>query len=180
LGWLLRYFWFFAAAIMMLNVISWRRSLALLVADGTLATRDAERLTRGATVWLVGAPVLLGLIALAAGWPDPFCAGALSFSDLPSAATSLIMLASWAALLWWVWIGRGAELLGRLSPVMTRSPFIKRSVSPRTVRLVITGLVVWSAVGAALMWRRVPGPPADRCALSAPGRVTELGAHVAG
>lgn len=177
--WLIRYFWFVCAGAMVLNVIAWRRHLLALVASGSLTAFEAQRLTRGAALWLVGVPVILGLIALAAGWPDPLCAGALSFRDMPSAVTSVILLVSWAALLWWVWLGRGAELLRHAGPALANSPSIKRAVAPSTVRLLITAVVLWSAIGGALMWRRSPAAVTDRCDVSASEPPAERFSHVA-
>ena len=165
--WLFRYFWFIAAAAMLRNVPIWRRQLSSLVARGVLTRAEAERFMRGAALWLVGAPLALGLIALAAGWSGPFCGGILSFEDAPSAATSVVVLASWAALLWWVWIGRGAEFLGRVGPALANRPRHDRAYSPRVVRIALTTLVLWSGLGAALAWRRLPPQSSRGCAVPA-------------
>jgi hypothetical protein len=136
---LFRYFWFLCAGAMVANVVIWRRRLSVLVVRGTLTSEEAARFVRGAALCLVMPCFVLGLIALSAGWSDPFCGGLLSFRDTPSTATSLVILGSWVALLGWIWLGRGADLLAgsglpfRIDPVTT-GPSPRRSCALRLLR----------------------------------------------
>jgi len=162
---LLRYFWFLCAALMVANVAIWRRRLAVLVAQGTITPTEAARFTRGAALWLVTPCVVLGLIALSAGWSDPLCGGLLSFRDTPSAATSAVILGSWAALLGWVWLGRGADVLGRIGPVLTNRPRYDHTVSPAVVRASITASILVAGLGGSIVWHLVlPHMSPNSCA----------------
>lgn len=161
----LRYFWFICAAVMLANVAIWRGRLRPLVATGRISAAECEGFTRGAVIWLVGPCLLLGLIALWAGYVTPLCAGMFSFRDAPRAATSVVILFCWAVFLWWIWLRGGAEFLARVWGVLGKWPNAERTYSPRVVRLVITGALLFSAVGAAVMYRAGPIPPEVGCQL---------------
>lgn len=139
---LFRFFWFLAAAVMTANVAIWRRRLAPRVKDGTITPDEYEGFLRGATVALIGLPVVLGCIGIAAGWSDPFCAGILSFEGTARAAYSTAILAAWVALLAWVWLGNGTDLLGRIGPALGNAPRAGRRYPPAAVRAVITVVLV--------------------------------------
>jgi hypothetical protein len=164
---LFRYFWFACAAMMLVNVAFWRRSLRKLVDDGAMTEHEMNGFIRAAALWLAGPPVVLGVIGLAAGWSDPFCAGILSFDGVARTAASLVVLGCWATLLWWVWAGNGAELLGRVGPALSNPPRYDRRYPPRLVQVAITALVLGSAIPPAIMWRRmdVPRSP-DGCVMT--------------
>lgn len=157
-----RYFWFIAAVIMLINVSIWRRRLAPLVDRGTLTKREVDGFLRGATIWLVGGSLVAGLIGLFAHWPSPFCAGMLSFADLPSTLTSVLAIAGWVALVWWMWRGGGAEFVSRAAPALARRP-PRTPPSPTLIRLGATALVIMSAVVAPIMWRQMPSDPSLAC-----------------
>jgi hypothetical protein len=161
---LFRYFWFFGAAMMLVNVVLWRRRLPRLVAAGTMTKREMDGFLWGGGLLLVGPPILLGVIGLAAGWSDPFCAGAFSFDGPARAANSLVILGMWAAGLWWVWLGNGADLLGRVGPVLNSHPRYDRRYSPRLVRLATTALVLFCGISFAIGYRDMPRTP-DGCLL---------------
>jgi hypothetical protein len=148
-----RYFWFMCAAVMGVNVIIWHRLLAERVTRGALTREEAYRFTRGAAFWLVCPCLVLGSIALAAGWSDPFCAGVLTFRGLPSAATSLVILALGSIFFGWLWLGRGATVLSRVGAALTDRP---DGISPGIVRIAATGALVASGVGAVTASRQVP------------------------
>jgi len=110
---LLRYFWFIALGVMLVNVALMRPRMKRLVELGRVTQDEADEFMRGAAL-AFGTPCLaLGVIGLWARWHSPMCAGVLSFRDPPSTATALVISAIWALLLWWVWIGPGPALLGR-------------------------------------------------------------------
>jgi len=161
-----RYFWFVAAAVMLANIIIWRQRSETAVSSGVLSQEEFNHFLRWARVWLVGVPLLLGAIGLAAKWTSPFCAGMLSFTTLPRALTSLVMLFTWASLLWWVWRGTGADFIARVLPALNPSPRTNRTRSPEVVRAAITAIVIVSAVVTPIMWRTMPIPPEAACPTS--------------
>ena len=157
-----RYFWFIAAGIMLINVFIWKRRLAPLVERGVVSQGEATGFLRGATIWLVGGSLVAGFISLWAGWPFPLCAGILSFADIPSMLMSVLAIAGWAALLWWVWRGNGADLLSRILPELDRrGPRFRPS--PRMVRVMATALTIISGVASPILFRRMPADPAMGC-----------------
>ena len=105
---------------------------------------------------------------LAAHWSSPFCAGYFEFGTVPQAATSLVMIGGWVALLLWIWRGNGATLIARVGPALSARP--ADSYSPRLVRLTITAMVLVSAVGSAFTWRTIPDAPGLACSVSTAAR----------
>jgi hypothetical protein len=160
-----RYFWFVCAAFMLMNIVIWRGRLAALIDRGVVGRDEAKQITRWTTGWLVGGPCVLGLIGVAANWSSPFCAGFLQFGSTPQAVTSLVTIAGWSSLLWWVWRGRGAAFLARVGPALSARPS-HATYPPQLVRLAITALVLVSAIGGAVAWRAVPTSPALTCPAS--------------
>jgi hypothetical protein len=150
---------------MVANVVIWRRRLSSLVARGTLTSEEAGCFIRGAVFWLVTPCLVLGFIALSAGWSDPFCGALLSFRDIPSAATSLVIVGLWVAMLGWVLLRRGADLLGRIAPALSTRPRYDRTISPGIMPLAVTGLILVTGVGAAIGWRHMPRSQSTPCAL---------------
>lgn len=159
-----RYFWFLCAALMIVNIILWRRRLALLVTRGSVTPEEAEHFVRGATFGLVTPFLLLGTISLWAGWSDPLCAGVFSFRDAPSAATSLVILGTWAVLLAWVWLGRGADILGRIGPILSNHPLYNHTYSPLAVRVAVTAVILAAGIGSTIAWQQRPRD-ANPCAI---------------
>ena len=90
-----RYFWFVCAAFMVINTMIWRQRLAPLIEGGIVTKAEVDGFTKWAAVWLVGGPIVAALVALAAGWPSPLCAGILSFVDLPHALMGALTIVSW-------------------------------------------------------------------------------------
>jgi hypothetical protein len=158
-----RYFWILLAGVMLLNIAIWRRRLAPLIELGTVTKVEVDRFTKWAGVWLVGGPIVAGLIGLAAGWSTPLCAGILSFDDVPRALLSTLTLVSWLALLWWVWRGNGAEFLARVGPALTQRSTTTRQFSTTVVRLAVTAFVLVSGLGGAIAWRTMPRTPELEC-----------------
>jgi hypothetical protein len=153
---ILRTFWFLIVGVVLLNVRIMRPRVQRLVGMGRISQEEGERFLRGFGYGLSIPCVALGLIALWARWPTPLCAGIMSFQDLPSAASAVVILAAWAALLFWVWTGPGADLLGRVAPAMSNMPNWERTYSPRLVRLAITVMLLAAGVGGAVAYRSMP------------------------
>lgn len=158
-----RYFWFLAAGIMLINVLIWKRRLAPLADRGLVSKNEVAGFLRGATIWLVGGSLVAGFISLWAGWPFPLCAGILSFADVPSMLMSVLAIVSWAALLWWVWRGNGADFLARVLPELDRRPTRLFTPTPTSVRVGVTVLTIISAVASPIIWRQMPLDPAMGC-----------------
>jgi hypothetical protein len=159
----LRYFWFFGAAVMLINVLTWRRRLMSLVDRGIVTKSEVDRFITWAGIWFVGGPISAGLIAVAAGWSTPFCAGMVSFADIPRSLIALLTIASWVALLWWVWRGNGADFLARIGPALARPPRQPRVVSPALIRVGITAFVGLTAITTPILWRTMPRSPEMDC-----------------
>jgi hypothetical protein len=91
----------------------------------------------------------LQLIIVLSGWSDPLCLLSGPMTAPATLANAVIVAAAWALLLWWVWMGQGAQTLARLGPALfTRGPVTKREYRAPTVRAVVTGLVTLSLVGS--------------------------------
>ena len=157
---LFRYFWFICAGVVFLNTAIWRGRVNKLLSQGRISEDERDSFVR-AIVFGLGVPCLaLGVIALWARYPNPSCVRIPSFHDKASAASSLVVIAMWAAILRWVWIGPGADLLSRIGPVLLNLPMWSTTYSPRIVRLVVTALVLIAAVGGAASSQ---SPPDPRC-----------------
>lgn len=167
--WLFQYFWFVGAAFMLVNIAIWRRRLAVVVERGAATKAEVDRFVSWLAVYLVGAPIVMGVIGLVAGWSSPFCAGVLLFADVPRSIVSLVTVAGWFALLWWVWRGAGADFLSRVGPALAQRPSYDTVYSPRVVRLVVTAIVVLSSIGSVVTSRTMPLTPDMGCS-AAPKR----------
>ena len=162
-----KYFWFLAALALLVNVTIWRVRIGAVVSSGGVTKAEADRFILWIAVWLVGVPLFMGIVAIAAGWPSPFCAGILLFDSVPRILSSGLTLAAYAAVLWWVWLGRGAVFLSHVGPALGRRPGENKQYSPAVVRAVVTALAVISGFGGAIMWRTMPAPPGVVCAAPA-------------
>jgi len=159
----LRYFWFFGAGIMLINIIIWRRRLLVVVENDRATPAELRQFTTWACIGLVAGPILLGFVSIIADWSSPFCAGIMQFTDVASSLVSLITLAGWLGLLWWVWRGNGADFLARVAPALGQRPRYDKSYSPSVVRFAVTLMIVVSSVGSILAWRSMPVVPDMSC-----------------
>jgi len=151
-----RYFWFILLGVVLVNVVVMRGRMARLVELGRVTQDEADGFLRGFGL-AFGIPcVAMGLIALWAQWPSPMCAGILSFRDAPSAASAIVILGAWALLLRWVWVGSGADLLGRVAPALMNVPNFERTYSPNLVRWAITVLILVAGIMGAVTYRTMP------------------------
>jgi hypothetical protein len=160
---ILKYFWFICAAFMLVNVAIWRQRLTTIVSHGLATKTETDRFIRLVTVWLIGGSLALGIIGLVAGWSSPFCAGMFTFDSVATCLASLIALAGWVSLLWWIWRGGGASFLARVAPALGQRPSFDRRYSEGLVRVVVTALVLIGGVGGAIMWRAMPQSGTLRC-----------------
>jgi hypothetical protein len=165
--WVFRYFWFICALFMLINIIIWRRRLAVVVERGRATQAEMDQFTTWASIGLVGGPMLLGIVGVFAGWASPFCSGVMVFTDVPRALVSVITLSGWIGLLWWVWRGNGADFLSRVGPALSQRPAYDKSYSPNVVRLAVTAIVLAAGVGSVVTWRTMPMPPEMGCQTAA-------------
>jgi hypothetical protein len=104
---------------------------------------------------------------VAAGWSSPFCTGVMEFNDVPNALVSLVTLAGWLGILWWIWRGNGADFLSRVGPALGQRPAYDKSYSPAMVRLAVTAMVVVGGVGGVVTWRSMPQMREMACPVAA-------------
>ena len=150
------FFWFLCAAVWMVLIATTIRPKVAEAARRDLITPDeGRRFVRGLAISIGLVCGILGIIALVADQPAPFCIELFSFHDWPSAASNGFTLLAWSALLGWVWLGSGADLLGRIAPAFTNAPRWRRRYSPWSVRVVVTLLLAGAAVGALAGGRTV-------------------------
>lgn len=143
-----RYFWLLFIAVMLVNAAIWRRRLRQLEALGGISRAEADRFLRGAVIAIVTFALASELILALTGWPDLQCLVSGPLTTTPALATAAISVAAYALLLWWVWVGQGAQTLARVGPaVFTRGQVTRRQYSTSIVRAVVTGIVVLSFVG---------------------------------
>jgi hypothetical protein len=149
--WIFRYFWFVAAAFMLVNLFIWKRRLASVVERGIATQLEVDQFMRWTTVALIGYPIVAGSIGLIAGWSWPLCSGVMLFTDVPRALVSTITLSAWAAMLWWVWRRNGDEFIARVFPALDPRSAPNQRYSPRVVRWVVTVALVLNGIGLVTM-----------------------------
>lgn len=154
-----RYFWLLTLGIVLVNVALWHRRADTLVRQGRITEAERHRFTWGAALTLGGFCALVQTIVWITGESRPACLGAFPPTTPASIASSLLTLVAWAALLWWVWRGRGAERLARLGPALLPRPLAKSSHTSRQVRRFVTGFVIVAVVGGIIASRIAPPPP---------------------
>jgi hypothetical protein len=169
-----RYFWFLAAAFMLVNILVWRRRLTRLVGRGVITKHEVDGFIRGALVLVVGGPLVAGTIGVLANWSSPLCGGFLSFADLPNTLMAVLFIVSWAALLWWLWRANGAVFLARISQALPpRPPVVAPSAS--MIRWGATLIVIINLVAMPFFGRVMPpdaraGCPGSRATTQIPTR----------
>lgn len=155
---LMRYFWLVFLAVMLVNVAIWRTRLRELVTAGRATREEVDRFLRGAVVVIVLWSLAAEATILATGWVTPLCFYASSLTE-PGVILVLAQSALVAGLLlWWVWVGRGADTIARLGPALfSRGRIRERPYSSRVVRAVVTLWVVAALVGLVVE-RATTGP----------------------
>lgn len=153
-----RYFWFVAGLVGILNVAIWRSRLRPIVALGRVTQAEADAFVRGAALWIAIATGALGAISLAFS-VSPRCTQPFSnLTEPASVATTTVFLLAWGGLLRWVW-GPGGEFLARAPGAFMTPASPDTEYEPSTVRIVVTGVVLSSAVGAAVVSSGMPAVP---------------------
>jgi len=146
---LFRYFWLLFIAVMLVNAAIWRHRLRQLEALGGVSRAEADRFLRGAVIAIVLFALVSELILALTGWPLPACLLSAPLTTPAPLAMAAITLVAWGLLLWWVWVGQGAQTLARVGPALfTRGQVTKREYSASVVRAAVTGIVVVSFIGS--------------------------------
>ena len=135
---------------MLLNVAILRPRLLSLVATGRVTRAEVDQFIRGAVISLVVFALLAEAIVLAAGWPNPLCVYTEPRTSPGVVASWGLTVIAWALLFWWVWRGRGADLLARLGPALMRGQVRATAYTPRQVRLATAALIAIMAVSLAM------------------------------
>lgn len=165
-----KYFWFFGAAIMALNVGVWRRRLLVAVERGRASRAEVDAFILRVGAWLVGGPIALAVTELGAGWSSPFCAVTAPADSVPMVTLAIVSLAGGAILLQWVWRGNGSDFLARVAPAFQRNPNFDKVYPASYVRTYVTFVIIALAL-SPLTWRlKAPSPEATGCPV----------AHIAG
>jgi hypothetical protein len=146
-----RYFWLLFIAVMLVNAAIWRHRLRQLEALGGVSRVEADRFLRGAVIAVVAFALASEVILALSGWPEPQCLVSGPLTAPATLATAAVTLVAWTLLLWWVWVGQGAQTLARVGPaIFSRGRVTKREYSASLVRAVVTGIVVMSLIGSVI------------------------------
>ena len=158
---LFEWFWLLAAAVLLVNLAIWRARLGRMQRAGEASADDIVRFLRPLCVGGLLACGLLLVIQRVAGWNSPVCAQVLPLSDPWALASLAVTLGAWSAVVGWVCVGEGAELISRLSPALGRR-YPGRAVSARVLRLAVPGLLLLALLGPLLS--RMASPPGEAVA----------------
>ena len=158
-GRLLEYFWLIAAAFMLLTAALFHARTSTLVRAGHVTDEQRRRFALGLAAWSAGFCLAVQAVVWLTGESRTECLAALPPNTPASLATTVLTLVGWAALLLWVWRGRGAETLARFAPAMIRGGAAPRVYAPAQVRRFVTGVVVVAIVGSFVASVVAPAPP---------------------
>jgi hypothetical protein len=168
--WLVGWFWLFAAAIMAVNAALVYARSAPLVRAGLVSSNERRRFALGLAAWTVGFCLAVQVVVWLTGEGRPECLAAFPPDSAASVATTALTLVAWAALLGWIWRGRGADVLARFAPAFVPGRPAGRPANPAQVRRLVTVLVAVSVVGSMVASRIAPAPTdcRDRIAVVEP------------
>src|SRR5688572_4629045 len=141
-GAVLDWFWLLGAAVMLLNAALVYAGAGALVRAGRVTADQRRRFAIGLAAVSAGFCLAVQVVVWVSGENRPACLAALPPTTSASLATSVLTLLGWAALLLWVWAGRGADTLARFAPAMMRASSSSRTYSPAQVRRFVTVFVL--------------------------------------
>jgi len=145
----LTYPWVFIGAVLLLNVpIGYWRAGSLVAAD-RISEDERRRFAAGVGLTIAGYALAATAIQAASGIENFFCLLALPPRTVWGTLFWALQAAVTVALLWWVWRGRGAEVLARNGPAYTRGSVTRTEYTPEKVRLWVALLVAVSTLGGA-------------------------------
>jgi hypothetical protein len=159
---ILRHFWLLFLVVMLINVAIWRTRLAALVSAGRASEDEVDGFIRGLVIAVVGFALASEAIVLAAGWPNPLCIYSEPLTSPGVVASFGVTLVLWAALMWWVWRGQGADLLARLGPALMRPPMRPAAYTPRQVRLAVSIVMAFAVIALVIGLQMQPPMPSCR------------------
>lgn len=141
-----------------INVVVGRVRMRALIANGTMTEAQANRFAVGAVVALAVVGGLFELVSGLSGVPMP-CQLSLPMTDARLLPSYALTVALGAALLYWVWKRGGDQTLALVAPAFLRGGVTAKTYTPAQVRLWLTGLIVVSWTGFAVMRLIMPAPP---------------------
>jgi len=159
-GRVLEYFWLITAGLMLLTAALFHARAGALVRAGRVTQEERRRFALGLAAWSAGFCLVVQVVVWVTGESRPACLAALPPTTPASLATNGLTLLGWAALLLWVWTGRGADTLARFAPAIVGKGSAERMYAPAQVRRLVTGVVLIAALGSMVASLIVP-PPAD-------------------
>jgi hypothetical protein len=157
-GGVLEYFWLVAAALMLGTAALVYRRARAMVGAGVVTEEERRRFALGLTGWGAGFCLAVQAVVWLTGERRIECLAALPPNAPASIATTALTLASLAALLVWVWRGRGAETLARFAPALL-GVGASRDHAPGHVRRLVSGGVAIAIVGSVIASQLAPAPP---------------------
>jgi hypothetical protein len=158
-GRVLEYFWLIAAALMLLTAALVHARAGALVRARRVTREERRRFALGLAAWSAGFCLVVQVVVWMTGETRPACLAALPPTTPASLATNVVTLVGWAALLLWVWIGRGADTLARFAPAIVGRGSAGRTYGPAQVRRFVTGGILIATVGSVVASMIVPPPP---------------------
>jgi hypothetical protein len=158
-GRVLDYFWLIAAGFMLLTAAVFHARAGTLVRAGRVTDEERRRFAIGLGAWTAGFCLLVQAVVWLTGESRTECLAALPPNSPASLATTALTVLGWAALLLWVWRGRGAKTLASFAPAVIRSSSSAGGYSPVQVRRFVTGFVIVSTLGSVVASRIAPPPP---------------------
>lgn len=136
-----KYFWCFSLLPFFIHCVFVRKQINQFVKQNLLKSDEANRFLRWYALAFIVPLVLLQLFQFADSSPDPkvfLCKGVHSLYS--SLAWAIIL--SWDVLLcWWVWVGKGVEVLLKFHPAI-----FQMSGTRTGVRLRVTCIAVSTGV----------------------------------
>lgn len=155
----LEYFWLIAAAFMLLTAGLFHARAGALVRAGRATDEERRRFTLGLAGWSAGFCLVVQAVVWLTGESRTECLAAFPPNTPASLATTALTLLGWAALLLWVWTGRGADTLARFAPAIIRGSSSSPAYAPAKVRRFVTGFALIATVGSIAASLIVPPPP---------------------
>lgn len=142
-----RHFWLLSLGVLLLNLAIWHRRAGELIKAGEVSEDERDDFIRRLAVAIVLFCLTMQAVVWITGESRPACLAAFPPRTAASLASSVVTLAVWVALLWWVWTGRGAQQLARFGPALHGRLRSRGHFTPGQIRWAVTAFVGVSALG---------------------------------
>src|SRR5437773_5709178 len=119
---LIRYFWAVCAVWGVVMTVVIRLGAGPAVVAGPSLKPYADGLVRTFMILSIAAPGLMASLQHLGGFRDPFFIYSREFTNPAVLATVIIQVAGWFGLLWWVWLGQGAQTISVCSRLFRSQP----------------------------------------------------------